>query len=44
MADMVSWNQRSPDYDELKLDWRAILLMVVGTAIAIALFLAFGNI
>jgi hypothetical protein len=44
MSDMVSWNQRSPNYADLKLGWRATLLMVVGTAIAIGLFLAFGQI
>jgi hypothetical protein len=35
-------NERNANYDDLKLGWGAILLMVLGTAIIIALYLAFG--
>jgi hypothetical protein len=44
MADMVSRKQRGPDHADLTLGWPAVLLMVVGTAIAIVVFLAFGQI
>jgi hypothetical protein len=42
MADMMAGNKPTPDLANLKLGWRAALLMIVGTAIVIGLFLAFG--
>jgi hypothetical protein len=35
-------NEREPDYSDLKLGWGAISFLVVGTAIIIATYIAFG--
>jgi hypothetical protein len=35
-------NESGPDLRDLKLGWRAVLLFVTGTAIMVALYIAFG--
>jgi hypothetical protein len=35
-------NHHGPDLRDVKLGWRAVLLFMVGTAIIVALYVAFG--